>query len=89
MRAGAGFSADRSPELKTTLLVLTAAAVAVILVGWLSIRQWAELGVVVSPLGWLAYALGGVFSLLLAAGLFYALFQSSRRGYDDIDRPED
>ncbi len=89
MKAGAGFSADWPSVLKTTLLVLTAAAVAVILVGWLSLRQWAELGVVVSPLGWLAYALGGVFSLLLAAGLFYMLFQSARRGYDDIDRPEE
>lgn len=75
--------------MKTTLLTLAVSAVAIVAVGWLSYQQWMELGVVVSPLGWLAYGLGGVFSLLLAGGLFYVLFLSARRGYDDIDRPEE
>ena len=39
--------------------------------------------------GWIAYALGCLFSLALAGGLFYLTFKSAREGYDDIDRPED
>ncbi len=39
--------------------------------------------------GWIAYGLGCVISVALAAGLFFLTFKSAREGYDDIERPED
>ena len=50
--------------------------------------MWADLGVSLSLHGWIAYGLGGVFSLLLSAGLFYLVFKSARDGYDDMQKTD-
>ena len=50
---------------------------------------WSQFGITMTMHGWIAYGLGCVFSIALAAGLFYLTFKSAREGYDDIDRPED
>jgi NADH:ubiquinone oxidoreductase subunit 6 (subunit J) len=45
----------------------------------------------ISAHGWMALALGTVFSLALAGGLMALVFHSARRGYDDqppSDPPE-
>lgn len=71
-------------------LVLGAAALAALVgVGLLVIAQWRELGADIPALGWGAYAAGGLATLSVSVGLFYVLFQSARRGHDDIDRSED
>lgn len=64
-------------------LIIVLAAAALIGVGYLVYLQWRELGVDISAFGWAAYAAGGVMSLLVSAGLFFALFHSARAGYDD------
>ena len=74
---------------RTTFLVMIGGLVALIAAGWAVVEIWGQLGVTMSMHGWIAYGLGALASLALSGGLFALLFVSSRRGYDDIDRPED
>ncbi|MEM9055737.1 MAG: hypothetical protein AAGB16_10470 [Pseudomonadota bacterium] len=72
-----------------TLLLLLAAIIGLGATLWGVSALWAQLGVHMTLHGWIAYALGTLFSILLAGGLFFLTFKSARDGYDDIDRPED
>lgn len=47
---------------------------------------WADYGITLTLHGWIAYSLGCLASIGLAAGLFWLTFKSAREGYDDIDR---
>lgn len=83
----AALKRPKSPVKNTVLafiviLVFTGAIAGIIYI-------WGELGVHLSFHGWMAYALGGLASLGLTAGLFFLTFKSAREGYDDIARPED
>ena len=75
--------------MKTTLLLALLAVLGLSFTAWGVLSMWAELGVHMTLHGWIAYALGAVFSILLAGGLFFLTFKSARDGFDDIDRPED
>jgi hypothetical protein len=58
------------------------------LTGFVAYRTWTELeDVTMSVHGWIALGLGALATLVLGAGLMFLVFYSSRRGYDDIDRP--
>ena len=69
--------------MRATSLLVFAAALGLIAtfvgVGLL----WSQFGLTLSVHGWIAYGLGCLASLSLAAGLFYLSFKSSRDGYDD------
>ena len=75
--------------MKTTLLLIIAAALGLGLTFWAVAGMWEDLGVRMTMHGWIAYGLGALMSLLVAGGLFFLTFKSARDGYDDIDRPED
>lgn len=51
--------------------------------GWLSIG--AQSHAEVSAHGYIAMAIGVVFSLLIGGGLMALVFYSSRHGHDDVD----
>ncbi len=69
--------------LVAALLVILAAA------GWLAARTWLmSSGSPMSRAGYVAMALGIVFSTVLGCGLMALLFYSSRHGYDDIGYEE-
>ncbi len=70
-------------------IALAIAVVAVAVVATESAGVWRALGASeISPAGWLAMALGVLFSLGLGVGLMALVFFSNRRGYDDQDRNE-
>lgn len=75
--------------MRTTLITSVAAAIGLVAAFFLVAYLWQQSGVHMTMHGWIAYALGCLFSLALAGGLFYLTFKSAREGYDDIDRPED
>ncbi len=67
------------------------APVLVILVAslWLAARTWlSTAGSPMSTNGYVAMALGIIFSTVLGCGLMVLLFYSSRRGYDDVGYDE-
>jgi hypothetical protein len=52
--------------------------------GWLVARTWALAdGPPMPAFGYVAMALGVIFSLVIGCGLMALLFYSSRHGYDD------
>ena len=54
------------------------------LAAWAGYRMWTMLtGVEMTGHGWLAMALGILFSLLVGGGLMALVFYSSRHGYDE------
>jgi hypothetical protein len=64
--------------LIAVLLALLAAA------GWLAFAGWTlEDDVAMPASGYVAMALGVVFSLVVGIGLMALVFYSSRKGYDD------
>jgi hypothetical protein len=70
-----------------TWIALAVAVVALVGVASVSAGVWRGLGASeISPMGWLALALGVLFSLALGVGLMALVFFSNRRGYDDQDR---
>jgi hypothetical protein len=70
-----------------TWIALAVASVVVAGVVIESAGTWRALGASeISPVGWLAMALGVLFSLALGVGLMALVFFSNRRGYDDQDR---
>ena len=71
------------------LALIAVAAVFTVAAAFLVAGQWQDLGVDISGHGWMAYLIGGLATLAVSAGLFFLTFRSSRRGFDDIDRPED
>lgn len=75
--------------MKNTVLILTLTGIVVAIAIAGIAALWAEAGVHLSFHGWVAYALGCIVSLALAAGLFFLTFKSARDGYDDIERLED
>lgn len=75
--------------MKHTIALVFAAVAGLVFTVFAVATMWSDLGVNLTLHGWIAYALGGIGSLLLACGLFYLTFKSAREGYDDLDRPED
>jgi cation transporter-like permease len=65
------------------LAILAAAA-------WYAASAWTSVnGPPMPATGYIAMALGVVFSLLVGCGLMALLFYSSRHGYDEPFRPDD
>jgi hypothetical protein len=70
-----------------TWIALAVAIAAVVGVVMEAAGVWSAIGVSeISLAGWLAMALGVLFSLGLGVGLMALVFFSNRRGYDDQDR---
>ncbi len=59
------------------------AALALLL--WASTFLWQGLGSGITGHGWIAYVLGGVFTLALSMGLMMLSFYSARHGHDEIE----
>lgn len=75
--------------MRTNALLVALAVIAVAAIVWATVELSARLGNDIGTFGLFAYLLGGLFTLLIGGGLFFLLFFSARKGYDDIDRPED
>ena len=75
--------------MKKTSVLGTVAIVAVLLVilvaaGWYAAGAWISVqGPPMPTTGYVAMALGVVFSLIIGCGLMALLFYSSRHGYDE------
>jgi hypothetical protein len=70
--------------LVVPLLAILAAA------GWFAASAWVSVeGPPMPAIGYLAMALGVVFSLIVGCGLMALLFYSNRHGYDDHFRAPD
>ena len=76
-------------SVKTNHILIAAAVLACAAILYQVVQINASLGGEIAPFGWFAYAAGGLVSLAVAGGLFFLLFYSARRGYDDIDRGDD
>lgn len=58
--------------------------------GWFAARAWVSVsGPPMPAVGYLAMALGVIFSLVVGCGLMALLFYSNRHGYDEPFRAED
>jgi len=69
--------------LVVALIVILAAAL------WYAAGAWLVIsGPPMPAMGYVAMALGIVFSLVIGCGLMALLFYSSRHGYDEPDRPD-
>ncbi len=69
---------------RSTVIALTIAAVVVVAVLAVVASLWQAVGdAEISPAGWLAMALGILFTLALGIGLMALVFISNRRGYDE------
>jgi hypothetical protein len=56
---------------------------------WLAVRTWIfAQGAPMPASGYIAMALGVIFSLVVGVGLMALVFYSSRHGYDDISYDE-
>ncbi len=56
---------------------------------WAFFKLWGMAGETkMSIHGYIAMGLAGVLTLVVGGGLMWLAFYSSRKGYDDIDRPE-
>ena len=66
---------------KISLYLVAALSLVLVLAGVAAL--WTELGVNMTPHGWIAYGLGAAASFALAGGLFHLTFKSARQGYDD------
>jgi hypothetical protein len=49
---------------------------------------WTSEHVEMSVHGWIALALGTIFSLLIGCGLMALMFYSNRTGYDEVATPD-
>lgn len=74
-------------HIYSAILVVTAIAVTIGIV----LYSWQNMGVEISGFGMLAFALGSGATLALSAGLYFLLFMSARKGYDEAghQQPED
>ena len=69
--------------LGTIALVVPLLAI-LVAAGWFAASAWVSVeGPPMPAIGYLAMALGVVFSLIVGCGLMALLFYSSRHGYDD------
>jgi hypothetical protein len=81
--------------MKKTSVLGTVAIVVVLLVilaaaGWYASNAWTSIeGPPMPTTGYVAMALGVVFSLIIGCGLMALLFYSSRHGYDEPSRSDD
>ena len=89
-------SAMRYPDAMKKPSVLGTVAVAVVLLVILAAAAWYAAGAWISiqgpPMptaGYVAMALGVVFSLVIGCGLMALLFYSSRHGYDEPSQSDD
>jgi hypothetical protein len=58
--------------------------------GWYAARAWISVGGPPVPVtGYVAMALGVIFSVGVGCGLMALLFYSNRHGYDEPYRPDD
>lgn len=75
---------DGSSNLATIALVATPLLAILVAAGWYAARAWTSLsGPPMPAVGYVAMALGVIFSLIVGFGLMALLFYSSRHGYDD------
>jgi hypothetical protein len=81
--------------MKKTSVLGTAAIVVALLVilvaaGWYASNAWISVeGPPMPTTGYVAMALGVVFSLIIGCGLMALLFYSSRHGYDEPSHSDD
>ncbi len=68
------------------LVLVILFAMLVFAVVWASMA-WTSEDVTMSIHGWIALALGTIFSLLIGCGLMALMFYSSRSGYDETATP--
>ena len=73
----------------TIALVATPLSALLAAAAWYAARAWVSLGGPPMPAtGYVAMALGVVFSLVVGCGLMALLFYSSRHGYDEPHRSD-
>jgi uncharacterized membrane protein len=75
-------------DVKAFLILLLAAAALAGIVWW-NWSVFSEVGFSMPLGGWIALALGTIFSLIVGIGLMFLMFYSSRRGYDETARQID
>jgi TRAP-type C4-dicarboxylate transport system permease small subunit len=73
-------------SLSQALVLVILFAMLVFAVVWASMA-WTSEDVTMSIHGWIALALGTIFSLVVGCGLMALMFYSSRSGYDDTATP--
>lgn len=74
-------------SLSQALVLVILFAFLVFAVVWASMA-WTSEDVTMSIHGWIALALGTIFSLLIGCGLMALMFYSSRSGYDETATPD-
>ncbi|MEO1475143.1 MAG: hypothetical protein AAFS13_02075 [Pseudomonadota bacterium] len=74
---------------RSTVLIIVSSVVGLSFLFWLTMRAAAVSGVSLGLHGWIAIALGSIFSMLVSAVLFGLTFHSARSGHDDrVDPPQ-
>lgn len=78
--------ASKPLSLSQAFLLVILFAMLIFAVVWATMA-WTSEDVTMSIHGWIALALGTIFSLLIGCGLMALMFYSSRSGYDDTATP--
>lgn len=78
--------ASKQLSLSQAFLLVILFAMLIFAVVWATMA-WTSEDVTMSIHGWIALALGTIFSLLIGCGLMALMFYSSRSGYDDTATP--
>jgi hypothetical protein len=72
------------PNVLGTVAIVVALLVILVAAGWYASNAWISVeGPPMPTTGYVAMALGVVFSLIIGCGLMALLFYSSRHGYDE------
>jgi fatty acid desaturase len=80
----------QKPRAFGTIALVLALIAIMIAAGWYAASAWVWLGGEPMPTtGYVAMALGILFSLVIGCGLMALLFYSSRHGYDEPTRLDD
>jgi hypothetical protein len=78
------------PNVLGTVAVVVALLAILAAAGWFAAGAWTSVqGPPMPTTGYVAMALGVVFSLIVGCGLMALLFYSSRHGYDEPSRSDD
>jgi len=77
----------RNLSLGQALLLAILFTMLVFAVVWATMA-WTSEDVEMSVHGWIALALGTIFSLLIGCGLMALMFYSNRTGYDEVANPD-